>query len=187
MSMIMGLVTLGDANIARVLKDPPLVWRVIAPDEPDMYEDVRAEHPAPRGASPEEFELSNGEGVAVDLDKAWHGVHYLLTGTEVGEDPPLNFIYGGGADVGDLDVGYGPARVLTSSETRAAFAALSALSDEELEGRFDAQDMLDKRIYPTSWEDDPESLGYLMENVRALRGLLKQATDARVGLVLYLS
>ena len=35
------MVTLGDANIARILADPPLVWRVIAPDAPELYESAR--------------------------------------------------------------------------------------------------------------------------------------------------
>lgn len=35
MGMCLGLVALSDKNIARVLQDPPLVWRVIAPDNPE--------------------------------------------------------------------------------------------------------------------------------------------------------
>ena len=33
MSMILGLTALSDATIARLLADPPLVWRVITPDD----------------------------------------------------------------------------------------------------------------------------------------------------------
>ena len=41
MSMILGLVTLGDTNISRVLADPPLIWKVIAPDDPEIYAQAR--------------------------------------------------------------------------------------------------------------------------------------------------
>jgi hypothetical protein len=43
--MILGMVTLGDANIPLLLADPPLVWRVIAPDDPDAYENARQRPP----------------------------------------------------------------------------------------------------------------------------------------------
>ena len=43
--------------------------------------------------------LEAGEGALVDLDKAWHGVHYLLTGTAWEGEPPLNFVVEGGADL----------------------------------------------------------------------------------------
>jgi hypothetical protein len=46
----------------------------------------------------------------LDVDKAWHGIHFLLCG-QAWESPfPLGFILGG-EEVGDVDVGYGPARV----------------------------------------------------------------------------
>src|SRR5687767_14577361 len=127
MSMIVAMVTLGDANIARVLQDPPLIWRVIAPDDPEPYESARrlaskpsflgrifgrssATGPKP-GASAESFALGAGEGLVTDLDKAWHGIHYLLTGTAAEGGKPLDFLVSGGREVGNVDIGYGPARV----------------------------------------------------------------------------
>ena len=73
MSMILELVALSDANIRRVLSDPPLVWKVVAPDDPEMYESARAEQPQPsllskllgRGRPSKdapELSLSPGEG-----------------------------------------------------------------------------------------------------------------------------
>jgi hypothetical protein len=41
----------------------------------------------------------------LDVDKAWHGIHYLLTGTAWEGDPPLDFIVKGGSQVGDVDDG----------------------------------------------------------------------------------
>ena len=57
------------------------------------------------------------------------------------------------AEVGDIDVGYGTARVLTAAETREALDAVNALSDEDLQARFDPQDMLAKEIYPEIWSN----------------------------------
>src|SRR5687767_12235877 len=150
MSMILGLAPLADANIARLVADPPLVWRVIAPDEPERYEGARADAarpfflerlfsrskaPAP-APPPPPLVLGQGEGERTDLDKAWHGLHYLLTRTAWEGDAPLNFLVAGGREVGDIDVGYGPARVLSAAEVRAAADALARLTDEELRSRF---------------------------------------------------
>ena len=198
MSMILGLTSLGDANIERLLADPPLVWKVIAPDD-DAYESARAAaarpsllgrlfgRPQAAEADAEPFVLADGEGETADLDKAWHGIHYLLTGTAWEGTGPLAFLVAGGRGVGDIDVGYGPARVLTSAETRSAHEALAGLRDEELRARFDAADMTRKKVYPEMWNDDDNALDYLMDNVGTLREFLAQAVAQQRGLVLYLS
>ena len=200
--MILGMVTLGDANIARVLADPPLVWRVIAPDAPELYESARRPPKsflgrifgrppvAEEGRSGETFALSDGEGVNVDLDKAWHGIHYLLTGTVWEGGEPLNFLVSGGRSVGDIDVGYGPARVLSAAETRAAHEALTQISDDDLRGRFDPGDMTSKEIYPEIWDRPPEeddTLSYLLGHVSTLREFLAQAVEHRQGLVVHIT
>jgi Domain of unknown function (DUF1877) len=201
MSMCLGLVALSDANISRLLQDPPLVWRVIAPDDPEPYEAARAEQAKPtllsklfRGAKRTEgltdLEMSAAEGFSTDLDKAWHGIHYFLTGTAWEGEHPHNFLVSGGKEVGSIDVGYGPARVLMAAETREVLDALIALRDEDLRARFNPQDMLAKQIYPKIWARKPEeedTLGYLMEYVETLRGFLGQAVDEGLGIVVYIS
>jgi len=198
--MCLGLATLSDANINRVLSDPPLVWRVIAPDDPEPFDAARAAQRKPTLLSRlfgRRQEVSAGAdldptatGDVSDLDKAWHGIHYLLTGSAWEGDPPLNFLVSGGRAVGDIDVGYGPARVLTAAEIRKAHDALRALTDEALRARFDPEDMIAKEIYPEIWDRssaDDDTLGYLMEYVQVLRRLLDQAVAKSLGLVVYLS
>lgn len=200
MSMCLCLVAVSDANIRRMLQDPPLVWRVVSPDDPAPYEAARAARKRTllsrlfgrgggSGTVPD-LELSPQEGNATDLDKAWHGIHYLLTGTAWEGEHPRNFLASGGTPVGDIDVGYGPARVLTAAETRQARDALRAISDDELRARFDPADMLAKEIYPEIWTRDPEeddALGYLIEYVQALRSFLDKSVDAGLGLVVHIS
>src|SRR4051812_22134863 len=67
----------------------------------------------------------NAEGI--DIEKSWHGIHYLLTGTRDEGDGPLNFILAGGQEVGDVDVGYGPARAFTSEQVRGIAGALEPI------------------------------------------------------------
>jgi hypothetical protein len=201
MSMCLRLVALSDANIARVLQDPPLVWRVVAPDDPEPYAAARADELKPtllsklfggaeRTGTRPDVKMSSAEGFSTDLDKAWHGIHYLLSGTAWEGEHPRNFLVSGGTEVGTINVGYGPARVLTAAETREALDALRAVSDDDLKARFDQQDMLAKQIYPEIWARKPEeddTLGYLMEYVQTLRGFLSQAVDQGLGIVVYIS
>ena len=202
MGMLLGMVTLDDANIARLLADPPLIWRVLAPDDPEPYEEARRQAAEPgllgrlfgRKAAPqaarEDLHLAEGELVDTELDKAWHGIHYLLTGTAWEGSPPLNFLVSGGREVGSIDVGYGAARVLMSAQVKEAHQALEALTDEALRSRFRPDAMMKLKIYPEIWDSEPgddDTLGYLMDYVSTLRSFLRQAADARRGLVISVS
>ncbi len=174
MSMVVSLASVSDATIERLLADPPLVWQVIAPDDTEAYDrarreangrakpglfsrlfGVRARADEPPAPSAAPFMLSDGEGDLGDLDKSWHGIHYLLTGSADEGGAPLDFLVAGGTEVGDEDVGYGPARVFTSAQTRAIAAALAAVTDDELRARFAPEAMMRAEIYPEIWDRDP--------------------------------
>jgi hypothetical protein len=203
MSMILGLGILSDANIDRVLADPPLIWQLIAPDEPSLYHKARAgstlkpslfrrimgREPEP-ALAPLPLQLGDEEGAAPDLDKAWHGLHYLLTQTAWEGEAPLNFLVSGGREVGQIDVGYGPARVFTASEARTIEFALDSVPDDVLRARFDPSAMQRADIYPQIWDrpaDTDDPLGYLMEGLQTLRGVVATAVAADAGLVVYLT
>ena len=68
---------------------------------------------------PDEDENEN----CIDIDKAWHGIHFMLTGTQYDGDPPLSNVIFSGVTIGD-DVGYGPARYLTANEVAEVAEAL---------------------------------------------------------------
>lgn len=102
----------------------------------------------------------------LSLEKAWHGLHYMLTGTAWEGDAPLNFLLGGHA-LGDEDEAdaYGPPRLFLPAEVAQIDAALANLSDAELWSRFDAAQMAAEEIYPSIWEENEadlqeEYLGY---------------------------
>lgn len=52
------------------------------------------------------------DGDEIDLEKAWHGLQFLFTGTAWEGDEPACYLVRGGLEVGKVDVGYGPARAL---------------------------------------------------------------------------
>ena len=205
MGMVAAFASVSDATLERLLADPPLVWLVLAAEHPEAYEEARKREAddakpgfvarlfgakAPQTKSPAApLTLGDGEGEAGDIDKSWHGIHFLLTGSAEEGNPPLDFLLGGGADVGDEDVGYGPARAFTSAETRAIAIALAALSDDELRRRFAPDAMMKAGIYPEIWDRDPsddDTLGYLMEYVKVIRDTLATVTARGHGLLVYL-
>jgi hypothetical protein len=125
---------------------------------------------------------------SMDLDKAWNGIHYLLTGTGFEGEWPFNFILAG-QDIGDQDVGYGPARGIHASQVREISEALKPLTKEELMKRFDPKKMMELEIYPTIWDRDPkddDTLGYLMEYYGRLKTFIHQAAENHMALILYI-
>jgi hypothetical protein len=130
---------------------------------------------------------SNGHGDEIEVDKAWHGLHFLLTGSAWEGNFPLNFIVVGGEEVGD-DLGYGPARALSSDDVRKIDAAFEPLTPEELGRRFDAQRMTELQIYPFGWSHDPDGeLEYLLEFYTELRAFVRRTAERRHALLVYLS
>ena len=133
--------------------------------------------PGPTGISP------------VDIDKAWHLIHLLLTGNAFEGDPPLNFILYGGEEVGDIDVGYGPARAIGAAGAAEIAMALRAVSDEELRVKFDPVAASEDGIYQNLRPgDDPnEALDYIFSNLATLRKFIDDVTSANLGFLIWLA
>jgi hypothetical protein len=97
------------------------------------------------------------DGSYLSLEKSWHGLHYLLTGSPWGGQLPLSFILTGGVEIGpDLD--YGRARLLSADFVRDLDSSLSGLTVDELWKRFDPEQMSKEKIYPEIWDEPEEEL-----------------------------
>ena len=137
--------------------------------------------------SPERIDdFTSDKRTTTDLDKAWQGIHWLLTGSAFSTDEPLCYLLARGQEVSFTDFGYGPARTLTSSQVAAWDDALSKISSEQLGRRFDAKAMLAADVYPQIWIE-PDSLDYLLDAYRRLRDFVTAARRAQAGLLVYLS
>lgn len=200
MGMVLGLAATDDETIAKFLADPPLIWKFLAPDDPEMYEEARKEQ---RGGwlfakifgrktkdPPVEVSEIPLPVEEIDLDKSWHGIHYLLTKTAWEGEPPLNFLVLGGEEVGDIDVGYGTARAFRSEEVRKIHEALQPVDSETLRSRFDPAEMTELEIYPQIWDrdlGDDDTYGYCAEYFNDLKAFMSRAVDRDLGIVIYLS
>ena len=128
---------------------------------------------------------SDDLGPLLDIQKAWHGVHFLLTGT-AGEAPgPLGHTILGGTPMGE-DTGYGPPRVLQPEEVAQVAVALGGLSREALAGRYDAAALESAQVYPGGWED-PDCLAWLLDSFEEVRAFYTCAADHRAAVLLYIT
>jgi hypothetical protein len=148
------------------------------PDEVMQYYDD-----ASKGELPEE-----AQGEDLDLDKAWHGLHYILTGTAWGGDTPLNSLLLGGEQIGDEeehDVGYGPARVLMPTQVAAFAQALDAVTSVEVSKRFNPSEMEKLDIYPNVWDRKDETLEeWMRESMVELKNFLKRANAQQQAVII---
>jgi hypothetical protein len=125
--------------------------------------------------------LETRDGDSFDVDKAWHAVHFTLTGDAWSTDGPLGQVVLGGEPFGE-DIGYGPARWMPPDAVAAIAERLTALRPEEFEQRLDFAALAANDIYPSIWDRDPAT-DQLVEFVRGAYETLRDryARAARAG------
>jgi hypothetical protein len=196
MGIRLALCTVSDANIDRIRADPPLIFRALGCPEDDEWTPpprpgffarlfgARAEPMRPPGTG---SDGGFGEVEHVDIDKAWHGLHYLLTGTDDGGEPPLNALLGGGEPVEAEDL-ESDARLFTSSQVRALHAALAPIDRNTLHERYDPAAMATLHLYPDIWDrvhQRDANFDYLRHHFEVLNAFVAEAAQRGLGLVIY--
>ena len=108
------------------------------------------------------------EGAGEDglsLEKSWHALHYLLTGTTEAGAPPLGNAILGGEEIGE-ERDYGRVRFLTPQQVRDVAVALGSLSKEDLVARFDVKKMKAASvIYPCRDQSEFELAQHYFEQL----------------------
>ncbi len=132
--------------------------------------------PASGGSAP-----ASGKGADLSIDKAWHGLHYLLCGkVEPGSDLASQAVMGG-TEVGD-DLGYGPARYFDAGEVANLARELSRPNLEaEMTARWNPAQMATLGIYPGQF--DAADQQWLMDAFRQLRQFYVDASAAKLAIV----
>lgn len=118
---------------------------------------------------------------SVSLDKAWHGLHFLFTGTADSDEEPACFVISGGEDIGEDQGGDPVARLLEPAQVRDFAAFLAALTPDELRRRFDPERMTALEIYPEIWDrplEEDDTFGFLLESFALLRESVTAAAAA---------
>ncbi|HEY7640444.1 MAG TPA: YfbM family protein [Steroidobacteraceae bacterium] len=156
--MIGNLLRISPSQLKALQQDPGGIETVLYPDNDDETENERH----------------------LDLDKSWHIIHFLLAGDAWGGTPPFANAICGGAELGDVDVGYGPARYLTPAQVQEVGSALSGLAAKDLWSRFDAAAASRAEIYPAdSWtNEDGEYVEDYYEKLRAFYAAAAHNSEA---------
>lgn len=153
---------------------------------PDMLARLRAAPDEIEGYLMPDDDEDDEPPNSTDVDKAWHGIHYLLTGSAWEGREPFRWAIMGATDIGP-DLGMGSARCLTPEQVIRLSAALDSLTTDELSARFDPQDMQDKGIYPdVIWvRDGEDALDYLLGNLTHLVDFYRDAAARGDGVLLW--
>jgi hypothetical protein len=124
---------------------------------------------------------ASGKGSSISIDKAWHGVHYLLCGkVEPGTDLASQAVMGG-TEIGD-DLGYGPARYFEPDRVAEIARELTRPNLEaEMTARFDPAQMAKLGIYPSQFLAADSQ--WLMDAFRQLRQFYVDASAANLAVV----
>lgn len=161
------------ADAERLLAEPELLANYLFPDDLEQDEDQPA----------------NGFGAyaELDIDKAWHGIHFLLTQSTWGGGEPLDFIVQGGTEIGVDDIVYSPPRAFVPDQVGRISSALSEFSPAMLRERYDAVALSQAEVYPGIWSQDDESADYLVSYFESLKNFIAGAVSQGEALIVYLA
>jgi hypothetical protein len=121
-----------------------------------------------------------------DVDKAWHGIHFLLTDSAWEGSGPLAFIVAGGREI-DEDLGYGPARGFSSVEVKEIAAALEPIQPNALFEKADQEQFKAEDIYPSIWDEPKEEcIGYVTNAFAELKQFIQESAAANRAVITYL-
>jgi len=102
-------------------------------------------------------------------------------------EPPLDFIMSGGHEIGDIDVGYGPARALTSAQVGALADALAPITVAALFERWDAAAIRTAEVYGIDPDQRNAEEQYVGGYFEALKDFVATAARDGLGVIVYLN
>jgi hypothetical protein len=139
--------------------------------------------------SPEDF---------IDLDKAWHGIHFILTGTIENGLPPSCYLLTDGIVVGpsvlnnsntDRERILGEIdRALLNEQVKSFSEHLDTISDDEIKQRFFRSIPSMQDVYPGGWKVYPEDYClYLLDNFNILKSFIRETNESGKDLLIHFS
>lgn len=194
MSMTGNLARITQKQYDELHRNPTGITSFLAPEAPPTP------HPLPRtvlgglwarirSGNPDGRECRLVDEDRVNLDKSWHALHFLLTGTSWEGTFPAGFLVSTGRPVGIVDVGYGPARSFSVAEVTELAAFLRNLDENHLRSRFNPQSLAEQDIYPSGWTRSPDidqEWLYIREVFRRMRSFILEAAHRKMALLVYI-
>jgi len=125
----------------------------------------------------------------IDIDKAWEGIIFLLTGSNLAEaeDPLVAILFSGQLLDEEQDLGYGPAHYLTPEQVVELNDELAKFSVEDLKEKFNTEKMMELGVYPEIWDEGDQAFDYLSEYFLILQQFYSTAAANNEAVITYLS
>jgi len=120
----------------------------------------------------------------LDLDKAWDGIIFLLTGISLGlgERELLHAVVSNKYVDEHQDFGCGPAHYLSVKEVKSIYKSLACIDEVDLERQFDVSRMRASGVYPTGYRA-MEYLNYLKEHFFDLVDFFRKASEKEQAII----
>lgn len=175
--------SISKSNLALILADPPLVWRVLDRESDAGYlAQLAVENrssllnrlfgkPKPT-SKPKSLTFLESELRELDVDKAWDGLRLCIKQCV----PNAPDFFEGQGKIGNFEIGYGPALYATSEIIAAFASALQGIEEAALVDKLRTADF--KGVYLADvWKrQDEVAKSYLLENFRDLRAFARHCT-----------
>ena len=193
MGICCSIYPLAPEQLARLRADPPLVWRLLEPEDEQAYlAELASTQPRSwlqrlmgRGRAPATPAAAVPDLPApaldmLDLDKSWDGLRHCI-GLCAPDAPDL---FAGDGAIGRIEVGYGPALAVDSATLARYAAALAGIDEDRLLSERRRSDF--KGVYLAElWRrGDADTQAYLLDNFHALLGFTRQAATQGLAAVI---
>jgi hypothetical protein len=122
----------------------------------------------------------------LSLDKSWHVIHYLFARSADEGPLPQATLLTGGRELGSVDVGYGPARLLNPQEVDAFARFLDSLSQETYAAGVSGSELEENEIYGGYADWGPEDSAATWAYVEDLKSFFASARDAGDSILMYI-
>jgi len=126
-------------------------------------------------------------GEEIDVDKDWHVIHFLLTGSAQACDRPEGSLLADDRPIGVGDVGVGRPWALLPDEIARFAQAISDFRYADMTDRFDIGEMLRQDVYSAgAVENESWCLDSLWKRIGTLRDFVTTASRNGQGVILFM-
>ena len=123
-------------------------------------------------------------GLAFDLDKSWHAVHFCLTGGGGRTRDPRGMIRADGRSLGSAELGLGPPWAVLPSEVASFAAAIADVTVKDFFVRYEPALMRRQWVYGAAGlNETPVSFDYVWGCFFGLRNFVSAAAEHGDGLI----
>ncbi|KPI48255.1 hypothetical protein IM33_17520 [Clostridioides difficile] len=119
------------------------------------------------------------ENSTINIDKAWHTIHFTLTGCSFGGDDDNIFskLVLSGNIFMEID-GEPPAMLITADDVKKLSEAMNNLEEQTFRKKFNISEMLENNIYSVmDDENEEEFFDYVWANLIELKKFIEEASN----------